>query len=106
MTRRMYEIFAIALLAVAAAALGQPNPAHKPATRRTLTQIVKQTPQGESAQVHSDAGERVFQANCGRCHSAPEQFSPSISGTILRHMRVRANLSAEDERAILRYIAP
>jgi cytochrome c5 len=51
-------------------------------------------------------GERKFQANCSRCHDAPEQLSPRITGTVLRHMRVRASLSAEDEREILRYLAP
>ena len=53
-----------------------------------------------------DPGERKFQANCSRCHTAPEQLSPGIAGTVLRHMRVRASLSAVDERDILRYLAP
>ena len=51
-------------------------------------------------------GERAFRQNCSRCHNAPEGFSPRISGTIVRHMRVRANLSHEDERAILKYLNP
>jgi len=51
-------------------------------------------------------GQRKFDANCGRCHSFPEQLSPSLTGTVVRHMRVRANLSAEDEKDILRYLAP
>jgi mono/diheme cytochrome c family protein len=51
-------------------------------------------------------GERVFAQNCSRCHTAPEGFPPSISGTIVRHMRVRASLSREDERAILKYLKP
>lgn len=54
----------------------------------------------------SSDGERIFQQNCVRCHHAPEGFSPSISGTIVRHMRVRANLSRQDERAILKYLNP
>lgn len=53
-----------------------------------------------------DLGERKFQANCGRCHNAPEQLSPRIAGTVIRHMRVRASLSAQDECDILRYLAP
>jgi len=53
-----------------------------------------------------DPGERKFQANCGRCHNAPDQLSPRITGTVVRHMRVRASLSAQDERDILRYLAP
>jgi len=51
-------------------------------------------------------GERAFRQNCSRCHDAPESFPPQISATIVRHMRVRANLSREDERAILKFLNP
>jgi cytochrome c5 len=51
-------------------------------------------------------GEKKFRQNCSRCHSAPEELSPRIAGTVLMHMRVRASLSAADERDILRYLAP
>jgi cytochrome c5 len=56
--------------------------------------------------VHVDAGEQAFQANCSRCHYAPEQLPPQITGTVVRHMRVRANLSAEDEHLILHFLNP
>jgi len=51
-------------------------------------------------------GERKFQLHCSRCHNPPEGFSPRISGTILRHMRVRASLSKQDEQDILRFLNP
>jgi mono/diheme cytochrome c family protein len=51
-------------------------------------------------------GERVFKQNCGRCHNPPQSFPPQISGSILRHMRVRAALSASDEKALLRFMNP
>jgi mono/diheme cytochrome c family protein len=54
----------------------------------------------------TNPGERAFRANCGRCHNPPEQLSPRISGTVLRHMRVRALLSPQDERDILKYLTP
>ena len=54
----------------------------------------------------ADRGERVFQANCSRCHNPPETLNPRITGTVIRHMRVRANLSASDERDILKYFNP
>lgn len=54
----------------------------------------------------STEGERAFRQNCSRCHNAPEGFPPQISGTIVRHMRVRANLSRDDERAILKFLNP
>jgi cytochrome c5 len=51
-------------------------------------------------------GERAFRQNCSRCHQAPGSFPPQISGTIVRHMRVRASLSRDDERAILKFLNP
>jgi cytochrome c553 len=60
----------------------------------------------QHATVVTNPGERAFQANCGRCHNPPEQLSPRITGTVLRHMRVRALLSPQDEHDILKYLAP
>ena len=61
--------------------------------------------QHSAAPPQSD-GERIFQRNCARCHTAPDGFSPRISGTIVRHMRIRANLSEHDERELLRFFNP
>jgi cytochrome c5 len=57
-------------------------------------------------QAPSSEGERLFQQNCSRCHDAPQGFSPRISGTVIRHMRVRASLSEKDERALLKFFNP
>jgi cytochrome c5 len=54
----------------------------------------------------SNDGEKRFQANCGRCHNAPENLSPREARAVVRQMRVRARLTAEDERLILQYLAP
>lgn len=51
-------------------------------------------------------GQKIFQQNCARCHDAPQAFPPQISGTILRHMRVRASLSSGDEKALLHFMNP
>ena len=51
-------------------------------------------------------GEKRFRANCGRCHNPPEVLSPREARAVIRHMRVRAMLSAEDEKLILEYLAP
>jgi mono/diheme cytochrome c family protein len=64
-------------------------------------------PQAKSAPVAKpDRGQQVFAENCSRCHNAPEGFSPRISGTIARHMRVRANLSNDDYQALRRFLNP
>jgi len=57
-------------------------------------------------QTQDDEGERIFEQNCSRCHNAPQGFSPRISGTIVRHMRVRASLSKHDEEALLHFLNP
>jgi hypothetical protein len=54
----------------------------------------------------SAEGQKRFEANCGRCHQPPEDISPREVKAVVRHMRVRANLSAEDERLILKFLAP
>ena len=59
-----------------------------------------------ASQQNEEEGDRVFQQNCSRCHHAPEGFSPRISGTIARHMRVRASLSQHDEEELLRFLNP
>ncbi len=60
-------------------------------------------------QVHTEApdrGQQVFSQNCSRCHNAPEGFSPRVSGTIATHMRVRANLSDTDFKALMKFLNP
>jgi len=59
-----------------------------------------------SQRANPDRGQQVFEQNCSRCHNAPEGFSPRISGTIARHMRVRANLSDQDYQALRRFLNP
>ena len=59
-----------------------------------------------AAASHEDEGERIFAQNCSRCHNAPEGFSPSIAGTVVRHMRVRASLSQHEEEQLLKFFNP
>jgi cytochrome c5 len=52
------------------------------------------------------AGDEVFAANCARCHTPPMTLNPRVTGTILRHMRVKARLSRSDEQLLLKFLAP
>lgn len=70
-----------------------------------------QQPAGKNAQkstakAQTSDGQKVFQANCGRCHNAPEELSPREVRAVVRQMRVRANLSADDEKALIEFLAP
>ncbi len=89
----------LALIALTAApllppAISQDHPPVTPASKKaTVAQL-------------EDDGQRIFEQNCSRCHNAPEGFSPRISGTIVRHMRVRASLSKHDEEELLHFFNP
>ena len=76
-----------------------------PAQTPTPTET-KNSSKPAAAKKASDQGERRFQDNCGRCHNPPESLSPREVKAVLQHMRVRANLTAEDEKLILKYLAP
>lgn len=65
----------------------------------------KQTGKEEEQNLQAE-GERIFARRCSSCHNAPEGFSPRISGTVVRHMRVRASLSKREEEALLRFFNP
>src|SRR4029077_20876216 len=54
-----------------------------------------------TSSTESDEGEKRFELQCGRCHVPPESLSPREARAVVRQMRVRANLTAEDERLIL-----
>lgn len=77
----------------------QSKPASPPRNQQTQKRMsLKQTTE--------DRGGVIFAQNCSRCHNAPEGFSSRISGTIVRHMRVRANLSKKDAETLMQYINP
>jgi cytochrome c5 len=86
----------LALAAVAVA--GQPSGAPQ--------QTQPQAPPQKTQTANSGRGEEVFHQNCFRCHQEPEGFSPSISRTIVTHMRVRAGLSDPDVKALLEFLNP
>jgi cytochrome c5 len=78
--------------------MAQDHPPATPASKKPT--VAQSSPQQE------DDGERIFKQNCSRCHNEPEGFSPRISGTIVRHMRVRASLSKHDEEELLHFFNP
>ena len=102
MTVRTKRLFPSLLLLASMPAFAQATPQDTTAG----AQPGKKAAAANATQQHQSEGERVFQQNCSRCHNAPEGFSPHISGTIVRHMRVRAALSSHDEEALLRFLIP
>ena len=96
------RLIATGIFALAATALLLPRSARS-------QQQKESAPAAASASQSNDSdlrieGEKRFQANCGRCHQSPHKFPPRMVLTIERHMRVRATLTDEDMRMIVRYL--
>jgi len=96
----LFAASALALFAICANVSGQSQTPAPPAAKKQAA--AKST----TADQDQKEGERRFRANCGRCHNPPESISPTEVTAVLRHMRVRAMLSAEDEELIRKYLAP
>jgi cytochrome c5 len=90
------------LFALVAAVQAQATPAQQSAVHTTS----KPQPVAPQAGQPANDGDRIFAQNCSRCHNAPDGFSPRISGTVVRHMRVRAGLSQHDAEELLRFFNP
>lgn len=86
----------LSLFTVAAAGIGSSQDDNRPADTSTQT--------AEKDKAIRLEGEKRFHSNCSRCHAAPPKFPPRMMGTIVRHMRVRAMLTDDDMRFILRYM--
>jgi cytochrome c5 len=84
----------IVCCAAAAIAIGQVAPAAGKASHQ------------KNAVSASADGEKVFNANCARCHTPPMTLSPRATGTVVAHMRVRARLTRKDEQLLLQYLFP
>ena len=80
----------------------------KPASAQTTNSTIHSAPPAAASAQGDEAlrveGEKRFHANCGRCHQSPHKFPPRMVMTIERHMRVRATLTDEDMRLIVRYL--
>ena len=68
----------------------------------------EETTQDSSASEAEPAldGAKVFAWNCGSCHSEryPSERNDADWELIVTHMRVRANLTAQQSAAVLRYL--
>ena len=102
---RKLEIALICALAMFSYAAARAN-AQSPSDANGQKQSAAAKAEGSSKPDESAEGENRFQANCGRCHVAPDDLNPRVVKAVVRQMRVRALLTAEDERLIVKYLAP
>ena len=96
MRLKLWSVTATLLILASSLCAGSPS-----ANRAGESNAVVRGSDDDSRRVE---GEKRFHANCGRCHAAPQKFPPRMMGTVLRHMRVRATITDEDQRLILLYM--
>ncbi|MCZ6792023.1 MAG: hypothetical protein O7J95_00245, partial [Planctomycetota bacterium] len=63
-------------------------------------------PEVEPAQAAALPGARLWAENCVRCHNLrlPDAYSDAEWSVVMMHMRLRANLTGEEHRAILEFL--
>ena len=49
------------------------------------------------------SGDDAYKQNCTRCHAEVSKVKDRMTNTIVRHMRVRANLTQDEARTVLEY---
>ncbi len=103
MNMKLLTRISLAVLLSSSIALAQSQT--NPPSQSTPSPSAKPAAKSASQKQQEDGGKK-FDANCSRCHNAPEDLNPRITGTVMMHMRVRATLSAQDEKDILRFLAP
>ena len=59
-----------------------------------------------SAPRRTKGGQQLWSENCARCHNmrSPGAYSSAEWQVVMHHMRVRANLTAEEHKAILEFL--
>jgi len=62
----------------------------------------KKVPAGAAGRID---GEQVYKSNCTRCHNTPPTLTERQTRVVVRHMRVRANLPADQADAALQYLS-
>jgi cytochrome c5 len=100
-----YLIVGLALILSAQQGRPQSTPQKTP-PKEAAGKPTSTTAQDQKQQQHQDNGSRIFEQNCSRCHNAPDGFSPRISSTIIRQMRICASLSAEEEKELVHFLNP
>jgi hypothetical protein len=94
---------ALALPVAAEDKAEKPSTPAKPAEQKSEADAAKKKPKAAPKKL---SGAELYSMHCNRCH--PERYPTERTAaqwkTILLHMRVRANLPAEQSRTILKYL--
>jgi hypothetical protein len=99
---KLIHVFGVVAVAMAvivltfSATAQSPTPASKSKVETTTAPVKVEPP----------SGAELWAMNCNRCHMArnPGEFTAAQWRTILRHMRIRANLPASQAKELQKYL--
>jgi cytochrome c5 len=97
------HLAALVLLVIAIAGFGWDVFAGSKASRETATKSSSTATSDSSMQL---SGEELWSMNCQRCHNmrSPAMYSDAQWDVIVHHMRVRANITGAEQRAIADFL--
>jgi len=75
-------------------------------TPKATSKLKEETTTTTTAKAEPLSGAELWTMNCSRCHMArnPGEFTAAQWRTIMRHMRVRANLPASQVKELQKYL--
>ena len=114
-TATMFLIFTLTIAGFLVAQTSSPAKPDPPAKQETASTQQPMDMQGMHStdntqrmhpmhRMHMVSADDAYKQNCTRCHSEVPPASTRRTKTIVRHMRVRANITAEEAQAILQYL--
>jgi len=95
-TRRIFSV--LVLLLVSTSLFAEPKTNRK-ADDKSSSGVSNDSYRGLS-------GEELWSNNCMRCHNIrpPTMYSDAQWGVIVHHMRLRANITGQEQRAIVEFL--
>jgi len=102
----MFLIFTLTIAGFLVAQTSSPSKPDTPAKQEAAStqQPMEMQSMHPMHRMHMVSADDAYKQNCTRCHSEVPPVSARRTKTIVRHMRVRANITAEEAQAILQYL--
>ena len=96
-------LFFILALTLAVAAQRTANPGPDSTNKQSVPAV---NPENTHAVHHARviSGDDAYKQNCTRCHAEVLKVNDRMTKTLVLHMRVRANLTQDEAKAILEYL--
>lgn len=107
--QRMLQTFNRLLFAVVTSislALVVSSPVGAQQSKEQMAQSAKATAGERAKQGDYLRGLKAWEQNCARCHNArdPKEYSDALWKPVITHMRIRAGLTGQEARDILKFI--